>query len=244
VTFYCRTFLITGCDVFTRNFLSKIGVWVPPNMECPSDPYTLCRSELMSRMKPTRPNTQPKAALKKFLENDRRIREQIPPNSGRDNVTNFLRRCRLPKHPKFKPIGGKPEGPDEYYTDRDLTIGSVLHLYGRSFVICDCDTFTKEYYYHKYGIESFEPLTFQQPVQIVSTSPHAGPASARPPAAAAAAGGNSNIPPYNGFGSEEDSLGSCIALIPKPPRKDFKKLMRHDGNAALRFSASLNTAKQ
>ncbi|KAG5456785.1 MAG: hypothetical protein BJ554DRAFT_3370, partial [Olpidium bornovanus] len=27
VTFYCRTFLITGCDVFTRNFLSKIGVW-------------------------------------------------------------------------------------------------------------------------------------------------------------------------------------------------------------------------
>ena len=27
------------------------------------------------------------------------------------------------------------------------------------------------------------------------------------------------IPPYNGFGSEEDSLASCLNLIPKPPRR-------------------------
>ena len=26
-------------------------------------------------------------------------------------------------------------------------------------------------------------------------------------------------PPYNGFGSEEDSLQSCLHLIPKPPRR-------------------------
>lgn len=27
------------------------------------------------------------------------------------------------------------------------------------------------------------------------------------------------VPPYNGFGSLEDSLASCLKLIPKPPRK-------------------------
>lgn len=36
------------------------------------------------------------------------------------------------------------------------------------------------------------------------------------------------FPPYTGFGSEEDSLCSCQGLLPKPPQKDFKKLMEKD----------------
>ncbi len=36
------------------------------------------------------------------------------------------------------------------------------------------------------------------------------------------------IPPYNGFGSEEDSLASCQQLIPKPPKRDFIKFMNKD----------------
>lgn len=36
------------------------------------------------------------------------------------------------------------------------------------------------------------------------------------------------IPPYTGFGSEEDSLCSCMSLLPKPPQKDFKKFMEKD----------------
>ena len=36
------------------------------------------------------------------------------------------------------------------------------------------------------------------------------------------------IPPYNGFGSEEDSLCNCLNLIPKPPRRDFIKFMEKD----------------
>ena len=34
------------------------------------------------------------------------------------------------------------------------------------------------------------------------------------------------IPPYNGFGSEEDSLGSVYSLQPKAPRKDVKKMFK------------------
>ena len=36
------------------------------------------------------------------------------------------------------------------------------------------------------------------------------------------------IPPYNGFGSEEDSLCNCLSLIPKPPKRDFIKFMEKD----------------
>ena len=36
------------------------------------------------------------------------------------------------------------------------------------------------------------------------------------------------IPPYNGFGSEEDSICNCLSLIPKPPRRDFIKFMEKD----------------
>ena len=53
------------------------------------------------------------------------------------------------------------------------------------------------------------------------------------------------IPPYNGFGSEEDSLGNCLSLIPKPPQRDFIKFMAHDRRGLdsneLRFTARLVT---
>jgi len=53
------------------------------------------------------------------------------------------------------------------------------------------------------------------------------------------------IPPYNGFGSEEDSLGNCLSLIPKPPQRDFVKFMAHDRRGfdsnELRFTARLLT---
>lgn len=36
------------------------------------------------------------------------------------------------------------------------------------------------------------------------------------------------IPPYNGFGSYDDSLGNCFAMIPKAPKTDFIKFLYHD----------------
>ena len=40
----------------------------------------------------------------------------------------------------------------DYYHDSDLTIGSVINVWGRKFLICNCDEFTKEYYKSKYGL--------------------------------------------------------------------------------------------
>ena len=52
-------------------------------------------------------------------------------------------------------------------------------------------------------------------------------------------------PPYNGFGGEEDSLGNCKDLIPKPPRKNFIQFMEKDkqglDSKVLRFLAKLES---
>ncbi len=34
------------------------------------------------------------------------------------------------------------------------------------------------------------------------------------------------LPPYNGYGSLEDSAENCKGLQPRPPRKDFHRLMQ------------------
>jgi len=49
------------------------------------------------------------------------------------------------------------------------------------------------------------------------------------------------LPPYNGFGDEQDSLGYVYRLIPKPPKKDFFKWV--DNQIILRYSAKMNTTK-
>ena len=48
------------------------------------------------------------------------------------------------------------------------------------------------------------------------------------------------LPPYNGYGSLEDSLQSCLTLVPQPPKKDFIKMMENHGKI-LRFLAILVT---
>jgi hypothetical protein len=46
------------------------------------------------------------------------------------------------------------------------------------------------------------------------------------------------LPPYNGFGTVEDSLGSCKYLVLKPPKKDFIKMLENE-HKILRFVARM-----
>ncbi|KAJ8350395.1 hypothetical protein SKAU_G00255250 [Synaphobranchus kaupii] len=170
-----------------------------------------------------------------FLADDTiEIREVFSRNSGRDVVPKFLNRSKLPKRAPvasrqpgqvtdrtvlnvFGPTGNKGRylldnlkigsTGEEFYKDCDLTLGAVINVWGRNVVVCDCDNFTKEYYRSKYGLEDFSPVDYRP-----------GPSTRVP----------RQVPPYNGFGSEEDSLCSCKGLVLKAPKKDFRKLMEKD----------------
>jgi len=83
-------------------------------------------------------------------------------------------------------------------------------VYGRELIICGCDQFTKNFYMNNYGMTEAD-------------FPEIHNESKPPPA-------TRMIPPeYNGFGTEEDSLGSFLYLTPKVPKIDFKKQMENDG---------------
>ncbi|XP_013419576.1 EF-hand domain-containing family member C2-like [Lingula anatina] len=188
-----------------------------------------------------------------FLADDTiEIREIIQANSGRDAAPMFLRRARLPKEvSSLRQPGEKTDrtvlnvfGPtghggryildslktgavhEEFYKDSDLMIGSVVSAWGRKILLCDADDFTKEYYRTKYGINNFTPIQYKGTPQGRRAR---------------------EMPPYNGFGSEEDSLCSCMGLIPKPPRRDFVKFMEKDRHGlesnVLRFLARMDTTK-
>jgi len=188
-----------------------------------------------------------------FLSDDTvEIREIIPQNSGRDAVPLFLRRQKLPKDIMgmyqpgeqtkrtvlnvFGPVGqggryildslktGAVHA--DYYYDYDLVIGNFINVWGRKLLICSCDEFTQEYYKSKYGIEDYTPIKYQAEKEEPNER---------------------ETPPYNGFGSEEDTLSNCLSLIPKPPKRDFIKFMEKDRHGlesnVLRFIAKMDTQK-
>ncbi|XP_049622856.1 EF-hand domain-containing family member C2 [Suncus etruscus] len=194
--------------------------------------------------------------LNYFLSDDTiEIKEFLPQNSGRIPMTFFLKRGKLPKYGPpgmhqpgeitertvLNMYGGfsasritgfmldryKPEKlQQDFYKDTDLFLGATIDVWGRKVLLCDCDDFTKLYYKLKYGVENTTPISCKLPDT---------PKLVR------------KFPPYTGFGSEEDSLRSCIGLIPTPHQRDFKKFMESDSYGSisniLRFFAKMCSRK-
>lgn len=104
--------------------------------------------------------------------------------------------------------------------DADLKIGQVLNVFGRNIVLTDCDKFTRDYYQKKYGIEEFVPIDRPKETRWLSGYTERA------------------IPPYNGWGSFEDSEANCHSIQPKAPQRDMKKFLTL-GNCNLRFKAQM-----
>jgi len=138
-------------------------------------------------------------------------------NSGRDPFPLFLRRSKLPR--KFSL--GQPGDiqASDFYKDSDIEPFMTLWAFNRPFKILGCDEYTSDYYLQNYR-RNFPVGGFEDPPQKEK--------------------GRIIIPPYNGFGSEEDSLGNCLKLINKPPKKDYYKYINND-KIILRYLARLNT---
>ncbi|ALC41366.1 Efhc1.2 [Drosophila busckii] len=176
------------------------------------------------------------------------IKEKYPRNSGREGPNTFLKRGKLPKEFTGLALPGQQtavtllnvlgtsmrdvryvadplntgQRPVQYYTVEDLKIGAALNVFGREVVLISCDQFTQHFYREQFGIQDFTPL----PLPCTSDERIYTQNPAR------------RLPPYNGWGSYEDSEGNCITVEPKPPQADFKKLVKYDG-CILRFGAKL-----
>jgi hypothetical protein len=164
-----------------------------------------------------------------FLEDDTiEFKEVLKANSGRDPFPILLHRGKLIKNWKENLHDEQDRGVEEptpassYYNEVDLDIGAVLHVFGRPMKIVDADPYTRDYYSLAWGRELGPAIS----------TPVEKPAFPKPEPA-----------PYNGFGSEEDSLGSCVSLCPKPPRKDYKKMAAFD-RMMLRFQARMISSRK
>lgn len=137
-------------------------------------------------------------------------------NNGRDKFPAFLKRQKLPKHHSdvvvnMASLGFRGDHRTNYYTAEDFRVGGEIDVYGRKLLICGCDRFTQDYFMSQLGFTAADFPKLVQMEDPVDSVPQLAP------------------PPYTGYGTEEDSLGSFLFLTPKIPKKDFKKLMENDG---------------
>lgn len=257
---YGRVFRIVDCDEFTRGFYRSEGQALKPAEGMPEDPFTNTRA--MINMKQTPPDLaehknyievmlkggRPNKNLNSFLENDRKVlsfqivwedrtydggdkfyilnffladssievKEINDSNTGRFPFPMLLKRQKLAKTPIMTHCPGMSLKKEEFYGPEDLVIGKRVLVFGRDCLVYDCDDFTKEWFKASFDVDLVA-------IQLKKARPNVM---------------YNPVPKYNGYGTEEDSLGSVYSLQPKPPKVDMKKMFKQDMHI-LRFEAKL-----
>ncbi|XP_068629097.1 EF-hand domain-containing protein 1-like [Battus philenor] len=161
-----------------------------------------------------------------FLQDDCiSVKELHDPRGGKDPFPLLLKKMKLPKKWKEKPVSfpsivmeTTEEEVTEYYSPRDLIVGETIFVLGRRFLIFDCDQFTRKYFKTMLNID--QPPRVEIPQKKMKEFPKM-------------------FPPHIGIGTPEDSLGSCFGLMPKPPHKDVIKY-NLNANKYLRYLCVLD----
>ena len=149
------------------------------------------------------------------------ITEDQVPGKGKLDFPRLICRQKVPKRWKEgnKGPGGKDKN-EECYDETDLYIGAKLAIYNRTIELQACDTPTREWYLS----------------QGVTFAPNMEKPLPPPPMEI------NKIPPRDAFtiGTDEDTIQSCLYLVPPKPKKDEKKLLDNDGKI-LRFKAIMES---
>jgi Ca2+-binding EF-hand superfamily protein len=265
---YGRHITLTDCDGFTREFFQAKGIQQGQDPEPEPDAFETTCMQREVKGPPGIPNTHERhynevqlggghinTNMQQFMEWDRKvcrfyaivddlmtpqherrpfeilffladdtveIREKYPLNCGRDNFPIFFRRGKLPRDT----VGvqgpfNQPRQKDEFVAVTDFGVGRMVELMRHHFFFYDADDFTRAYFQEELGIELEECQDVRLPERTVP----------RPP-----------TPPYNGYGSWDDSMGNVHHLIPSPPRRDCEKIFNESGKI-LRFTAQIACAK-
>lgn len=260
IEIYGRVYRLTGYDDFTSKFYKNEGQPLSPQEEEPEDNFKETRK--MINMKQNPPDLaetkeyfevklkggKPNKKLASYIENDRKVlsfrilwddtsydggekqytlnyfladqtmevKEIRVPNSGIDTFPMLLKRMKVPKNAVLTHYPSMSLKKEEYYTPTDLVLGNVIHIYGRDVLLVSCDDYTTQWYKDNEGIEQVA-LKVEKSKKDLKYAP---------------------VPKYNGFGTEEDSIGSVKALVPKAPKKNEQKIFKNDMHI-LRFEAKL-----
>lgn len=135
---------------------------------------------------------------------------------GMDEPKTLLKKTKMPKN--WREVQGQGQLP-VFYDVADFQCGAVLDIYGRYFLMVDCDSFTRRYFQQMGLPQRPVPLILEEEEQIIQPVPEAG----------------------DGFlpiGSEEDTLATVYGM-PKP-RKNVLKIYRNQGRH-IRAKAALLT---
>lgn len=163
-----------------------------------------------------------------YLEDDTVAIKELKENrEGRDHFPMLLRKTKLPKNWKRQPITFpsvylevSDEEVTEFYQPKDFHIGGTIYVFGRRFLLLDCDKFTRQYYEEVLKDPQSSKMAIKQPDKHQARRP---------------------LPEYIGLGTPEDSLASCYGLTPKPPKKDVITYLLN-ANKYLRYGACLDNA--
>lgn len=260
IEMYGRVFRIVDCDEFTRIFYSDQGISLEGPENYPND--TFDKTRLMVNFKQNPPDMMeikeynevklggghPNKNLMSFIGNDRKVlsfnvlwednsydgglkfykmnyyladntievQELRQVNTGNETFPMMLRRMKVPKEPILTPCPALSLRQEEYYSYMDLLIGNSVKVYAKDLQIYDCDDYTKSWYKENFGIEQ-KPLQVQKAGNYLPSNP---------------------VPPHNGYGTEEDSIGNVLKLMPNAPKPDMYKIFDNDQHV-LRFECKL-----
>lgn len=228
---------IYACDQFTEEYFASVGRELGEFEQPPDDLYTIKRRLTERPIRVTYTNTD-KTNLRRFLEFDGKVlrfyaiwddRKSLFGERRKFTLQYFLVDGTIEIRQVLVPNAGrdtvsmflrkhilKKPGTDEPYTDKDLYIGQTVNAFGREFFLYDADKFTRDFLDNKFGKRDWTPIKVDEPPRF--------------------SGVEHVYPPYNGWGDEEDSLGYCQCLHPRPPRKDVRKMIEKDGQL-LRYAA-------
>lgn len=237
VTLVGRTFYVVDVDAATRNYyLEKRKITLDKPKEYPLDPFEENKKKVQSKKNVQGiASTKRPETLGKFLECDRKVLRFYctwkDTSFGGQALHYLLHFFLVDDTIELREVSTRNSGRDPFplllrrekvpksngqcVNAYDLSCGTTLHVYGRNLVLYDCDAFTKQYYQTEFNIEQhIEPLQSGRHHHHIPIP----------------------YPPYNGFGSEEDSIRSCQSLVPKPAKSDFKN---NYSNQMLRFHAKI-----
>jgi hypothetical protein len=144
--------------------------------------------------------------LNYYLADDNvEVLEKYGTNEGRDPFPKLVKKSKVPKN--FFGLQGIGVSADDisdksYIRDRDLRVGQTIHIYGRKILLYGCDEFTRHYYLHQYNDEQPDDILLQE--ELIEFP-------------------QQTEPPYQGFGTEEDSIASFYRLVPKSTTFDALK---------------------